>query len=212
MSNNKTADNYELRLKQIFKQYTDIICPFIAQLETQDNEYPVEILNEIRAVFTHLSRYELSSVESDKLSNLESMEGHIKRATLDCFKYLCISYDDKFKTLLSLYKDIDMSLVDNGEFLPKITDLLKKSQNTYQEAKKLEIKLTKDSINLVYKKYEQAYNYYSDLISLFNDAIKKLDRLKLRAMRKKRFEHAGMLVGIIGIIATIVSVIIPFLC
>ena len=43
----------------IYKQYQDIIAPFIAELEVRDTEYPIEIFNEVRSIFTHLSRYKI---------------------------------------------------------------------------------------------------------------------------------------------------------
>ena len=46
----------DTRLAVIYETYLSIISPFIIQLETLDGEFPVEILNEIRSIFTHLAR------------------------------------------------------------------------------------------------------------------------------------------------------------
>ena len=54
--------------EKIYWQYQNIIAPFIAELEVRDNEYPIEIFNEIRSVFTHLSRYKLQKSDKDILA------------------------------------------------------------------------------------------------------------------------------------------------
>ena len=49
------------REKDIYIQYETIIAYFIAELEVRDTEYPIEVFNEIRATFTHLSRYKFEN-------------------------------------------------------------------------------------------------------------------------------------------------------
>ena len=49
----------EEREELIYRQYQDIIAPFIVELEVRDKEYPIEIFNEIRSIFTHLLRYKI---------------------------------------------------------------------------------------------------------------------------------------------------------
>lgn len=199
---------HESRIKNVFEQYINVVSPYIVQLEVLDSEYPVEILNEIRAVMTHYARYELSEDTSIRETNLSKMEGHIKRATLDCFKYLCVSLDDEFKNTVALYKDVDMSLVDNGDFLPEINKKLRNAQDTYKTAKTEEIKLSEENTDSIYTLYENAYNAYAELIITLNSALDKLDGLKLRAMRKKKFNNIGFVVGIAGTIITAISIVV----
>lgn len=47
-----------------------ILPPFIILIETLDSEYPAEIMNEIRVVFTHLSRYYELIETKDKLNEV----------------------------------------------------------------------------------------------------------------------------------------------
>lgn len=61
--------------EKIYWQYQNIIAPFIAELEVRDNEYPIEIFNEIRSVFTHLSRYKLQNSDKD----ISAAASHSKR-------------------------------------------------------------------------------------------------------------------------------------
>ena len=94
-------DKSELNKREIeiYEKYQNIIMPYIMELEVRDVEYPIEIMNEVRAVFTHLSRYKVQCSEKD----LYSAENHIKRAILDCYKYLCISIAEsvyRFRAIL----------------------------------------------------------------------------------------------------------------
>ena len=59
-------NSQDTRIFNIFKQYQDIVSPFIAELEVRDTEYPIEIFNEIRSTFTHLSRYWIQQFASSK--------------------------------------------------------------------------------------------------------------------------------------------------
>lgn len=43
-------------LQEIYSQYHNSIKIFIGQLEVLQNKFPVEILNEIRAVFSHIAK------------------------------------------------------------------------------------------------------------------------------------------------------------
>ena len=101
---------YEDRELEIYRQYQNVIAPFIVDLEVRDGEYPIEIFNEIRATFTHISRYKVQNSTDD----LISAERHIKRATLDCYKYLCVSHAEEIKAFRYNYRSVDLHLADNG--------------------------------------------------------------------------------------------------
>ena len=81
------------RLSAIYETYLSVISPFIIQLEALDGEFPVEILNEIRSIFTHLARCNSTEKEQIYEENIIKAERHVKRAVLDCFKYLCVAYN-----------------------------------------------------------------------------------------------------------------------
>lgn len=89
------------------------IAPFITELEVRDTEYPIEIFNEVRSIFTHLSRYKIQKQAKDLIST----ESHVKRAILDCFKYMCVSMAEEINDFRNSYKKVDLKLADNGKFL-----------------------------------------------------------------------------------------------
>ncbi|MCL2747860.1 MAG: hypothetical protein FWE59_04315 [Oscillospiraceae bacterium] len=62
--------SFEERINEIYKKYINVICPYILQYELLDTTFPIEILNEIRAVFTHFAKCHLSekAVQKEKKS------------------------------------------------------------------------------------------------------------------------------------------------
>ncbi len=64
------SSSWEQQITNIYKSYLNDIAPFIILIETLDSEYPAEIMNEIRAVFTHLSRYYEFIETKDKLNGV----------------------------------------------------------------------------------------------------------------------------------------------
>ena len=99
---------YQQKISDIYAEYKKTVSPLVAFLEANDAEYPVEILNEIRAIFTHFSRaYDESASEEEISSEIKKAEGHLKRAILDCYKYNCVSLYD---FIISLEKSINLQI------------------------------------------------------------------------------------------------------
>ncbi|MCM1226181.1 MAG: hypothetical protein NC320_01990 [Clostridium sp.] len=196
-------------VKGIFETYLNVISPFIIQLEVLDHEFPVEILNEIRAIFTHLAR-SATTINSEIYSeNIVKAERHVKRAVLDCFKYLCFVYDDKYREFEHLYKNVDLSLIDNGKFLPELCQKRSFAIELLQIAKEKEI--ISENIEDSFDDFERAYNAFSDVYMLINDSYETLQIFKQRAIKQEKhriildiFGIAGTLFGIIGVILTII--------
>ena len=198
----------EERAKGIYKTYIEVICPYIVQYELLDNTFPVGILNEIRAVFTHLSKYYLSDELDIKEKNISKAEGHIKRAILDCHKYICIAYDDKYKKFERKYKHTDLSFVDNGEFLPKLLEARKDAIEAMKTAKKTDFVINSDDeINCdeAYSKYEKAFVAYSLVNDQIDNSYKKLEHLRKKAVLKDIFAVVGWAVGVLGTTFTVIS-------
>jgi hypothetical protein len=201
----------ELRVRDICKTYIEVICPLILQYETLANRFPAEILNEIRAILTHLSKYKLSDNASVKEKNLAKAEGHIKRSRLDCYKYICTAYEDEYSKFDKMYENTDLSFVDNGEFLPRLLEARKNAVQLLLDARKTDLSIDSDdetNIGEAYEKYDKAYVAYSSVYNLINDSYKKLENLKRKAVNKNKkaiaFGIIGWIIGILGIIISII--------
>lgn len=189
-------DNLYEREKQIYEQYETVIAYFIAELEVRDTEYPIEVFNEIRSTFTHLSRYKLN----DSVQDLESAERHVKRATLDCFKYMCISFAEEIKNFRVAYRKVDLKIADNGNFLPALDRLENEAKSAYINAKKQEIK-GKIPEEELYRMFEAAYNKYHALVNFLAESNEAI----LFASSHSKRSNA---INIVSIIVTIVSIIL----
>lgn len=196
----------DTRLIGIYEAYLSVISPFIIQLETLDGEFPVEILNEIRSIFTHLARCSTTDKESVYEENIIKAERHVKRAVLDCFKYLCVAYDEYFRKFSRINRNVDLSFVDNGAFLQKLNNLHIEAVNNKTLAQKKE--LTTDNIENVFDDYEKAYNSYASIYSLIQSSAKSINYVKHKAAFKDRL---NTVFGIVGIVSLILTIIFQFL-
>ena len=201
----------EERIKDIYKTYIDVICPYSLNYETLSNRFPIEILKEIRDVLTHLSKYHLSDSASIKERNLSKAESHIKRSILDSYKYMCMAYEDEISKFDKKYENIDLSFVDNGEFLPKLLEAHKNAKDLLFDARKTDLFIDSDeesNTNEAYEKYEKAFVAYSSVYILITDSYKKLENLRRKAITKNKTSIAigiiGLVIGILGIIAGII--------
>ncbi len=206
-----TKQNIDERIDYIYNTYINVIAPFVIQLETLDGEFPVEILNEIRSIFTHFARCHTSSEEKEKEDNVTKAERHTKRAVLDCFKYLCVSYDEHYKAFLDMYKNVDLSDVNDGEFIIELSKKRTCAVNDIQQARKEE--LNGLDIEVLFPEFEKAYNSYAAVYNLIKENTEKIERIKLKSVKKERWRKvldisgiAGTLFGIIGVILTIMTI------
>ena len=193
-------NNLEEREKNIYAQYQNIIAPFIAELEVRDNEYPIEIFNEIRSMFTHLSRYRIQESEKD----IPAAESHTKRAILDCYKYLCISIEEKISKFRNEYKDINLGLADNGKFLPELNRLHLEAKRVFTEAKEAEIKDVV-SEEEKYNLFENAYNEYSKLDKFLDDSQEAILFASVHTTRSDKITKISCIITLISIIIAIAS-------
>lgn len=193
------------RLSAIYETYLSVISPFIIQLEALDGEFPVEILNEIRSIFTHLARCNSTEKEQIYEENIIKAERHVKRAVLDCFKYLCVAYDEYFRRFTKLNRNVDLSFVDNGYFIQKLNSLHNNAVHNKTEAQKKE--LVAENIEDVFEDYEKAFNSYAAVYNLIQDSAKSIDFVKHKAATK---ETLNTVFGIVGVVSFILTIIFQF--
>lgn len=196
----------DTRLIGIYNAYLSVISPFIIQLETLDGEFPVEILNEIRSIFTHLARCFVTDKDSVYEENIAKAERHVKRAILDCFKYLCVAYDEYFRRFSKINRNVDLSFVDNGKFLHELNRLHIEAVNNKTFAQKKE--LTTENIEDVFDDYEKAYNSYASIYNLIQSSAKSIDFVKHKAVIKDRL---NITFGIVGVVSLILTIIFKFI-
>ena len=208
-TNDKDLHKLEEEITSIYGSYLKTIAPFVAELEALDGEFPIEILNEVRAIFTHFARCSMSDKIEVKKDNVSKASRHEKRAILDCFKYLCVAYDDKYREFERLYKNIDLSVIDNGDFLVTLSKKRKIALDNIKLAKKQE--LESEDINLSFPLFEKASNAYAEVYNLIENTEEKLIRVKQKAIRKNHRQTFLNISGVVGTLFGIIGVIIALL-
>lgn len=174
-------------LEEIYSQYHNSIKIFIGQLEVLQNKFPVEILNEIRAVFSHIAKVYVCAEEKVAWENVNKAKGHIKRAQLDAFKYMCYAFSEYYIQFRELYKNVDLSYVNNGDFINELSKTYASAIVKAENARMVEAKA--DDVNESYEKYEDAYNEYAMVYKLIVDNLPIMGKLQQKEkLRKEEFD------------------------
>lgn len=195
-------------INEIYSQYLNVICPFIVALETDDTEFPIEILNEIRALTTHMARYQLATDDPAKqVENVKLAKRHIKRAILDCFKYSCLSIGLKHRSLRDDYKSADLHLIDNGSFLSKLVEKEHDAREKLLKAKEAEID-GNTSTDALYVLYQEAYDATKSAYDFLYHSVDKLEFAQANTDKTKFIGKCGLWVGVIGAIIGIVGLVV----
>lgn len=190
-------------IENIYNQYYHVLNPLVQSYEALSLKFPTEILNEIRSIFTHLSRcYEPFATEEFVSDNINGAQSHLKRAILDGFKYNIISYQTKIEEFHKSHERV-MSLIDNGAFINVFYSSVDKAQEAFTFAKNSEAEGV-CSIDELYGYFEIAYNLFSDLYKMIK--VKSVDADKVKALVDSEYKKKYKISLIFNIAMAVVSV------
>ena len=168
------AQKFQTQIANIYNQYREVVFPLVAFIETIDCEFPIEIVNEIRSIFSHFSRtYDDSLEENEIATELSKAEGHLKRAILDCYKYACLSLVDFYEKFRKEYKFSGPSgNRQRGLFAPAYAKFLYRQatplqSETFLRGKTSTLKRYTASLNRRFVPFCSAINWYSQGSPLF---------------------------------------------
>ena len=195
--------SYKKELDEAFRNYLEVINPFIVQFEVLRNEFPIELQNEIRAIYGHLARASIAETPQIAAKNVEKIKSHTKRALLDCYKYSCIIFIDNYNNFFERYKNVDLTYLNQGNFLPEVTKLYKNAVNLYFETKKLETSNTSEERQL--DLYQDSYNQFVDLDKKLKAAETGASFLQHKATRKDVLAKWSFGIGVVGTLFGFIS-------
>lgn len=196
-------------LNTVLRMYIEDINPFIVRFEVSKGEFPVEVQNEIRAIYGHLVRAAMSESSEQILRNIEKMKSHSKRALLDCFKYTSIICSDNYDSFMSRYENVDLTYLENGQFLTDIVSRCRKARQSLQEAKVAET--SNISEEDLFTLYQDAYRQFEELNDKLQQAEDSAAFLQHKASKKDLLSKVSLWVGIGGFIVGIVGILINFI-
>lgn len=193
-------------LAECFRMYTEDINVFIAKFEIEKGEFPIELQNEIRSMYSHLCKAALADSHEAAAENIKKIKSHSKRALLDCFKYISVVYTDNYNAFMERYKGVDLTYIDNGKFLSNIDRLYAETKKKLQTAKEMELKKTTEEE--LFEAYQDAFR---DSFMMNSDLIKAEESaafLKKKATRKEIAGNISLIVGIASFISGLIFFII----
>lgn len=196
-------------LNTIFRMYIEDINPFIVRFEVSKGEFPIEVQNEIRAIYGHLVRATMATSSDQVLRNIEKMKSHSKRALLDCFKYTSIICSDNYDDFMNRYENIDLTYLKNGQFLTDIVKRCREARKALQDAKVAETSnISEDDL---FALYQDAYRQFEELNDELQQAEESAAFLQHKASKKDMISNISLWVGIGGFIVGIIGILINFI-
>lgn len=162
----------------LFAEYGSVLAPKIVEYEVEQCLFPVEVLNEIRSIYAHLYRASVSERIEDTASNIAKARSHSKRAALDCYKYLCVAYDERYHKFFDRFNYINWDKSGFSEDILGIDRTRQLAVKMLQEAK------TRESTegasgeghrsNEYINDYRDAYDKYKALMDMIADLEEKV--------------------------------------
>lgn len=162
---------YKEKIEMLLADYGDSLIPHLVEYEVELSCFPVEVLNEIRAIYAHLYRASVSDDDKDIGGNIEKALSHSKRASLDCYKYLCVAYDERFHAFFKRYNYVNWGKSKLLGEIDRINSLRGEAVSLLRDAKEMESKEDKSQITSYDQKYKLAYEKYCEL----STEVKKLE-------------------------------------
>lgn len=180
-----------------YSSYNNVIKPLIAAYEAREQVFPTPIFNEIRAFNDHVSRCYLEDATPDFIDRQLLKAGrHISRIILDLYKYLIISFSEKIKRFERKTRNVDLSLVNNGEFYREYSSLRSSSVVLLREAKRLEA-ATNSGQDDIFRKFEESFNQFQETDKLITSNFSEINWAKAKSIFKKNSWILGVLLGCI---------------
>ena len=191
-------------VEELLEEYGSVLAPRIIEYEVEKCEFPIEVLNEIRAIYAHLYRASVTSRPEDIGENISKAKSHSKRAILDCYKYLCVHYDDYYHQFFKKFGYINWSKSRLNDKIKQIDfqrqhavealRLAKLRESTSESARTKE----DDYRNL----YQKAYEEYLELVKMTYELEKNIESSPKVVSRFPALAYT--MVGVCGIVIGVI--------
>lgn len=179
MPSNEEYD-FSLDASTLYESYLSTVQVLLVDYEIITGEFLTQALNEVRSVFTHISRANRASSKDSVLAqdNMVKASRHIKRAILDCYKALCVAYFNEQRKFDNDYSGVDLRLANNGKFLPSLQDHKDKAAGAYANARHADCEGTEFSDDEIFELYERAYRLHKKLDDFRRESIRDVEFAK----------------------------------
>ncbi len=189
-------DNPPQNVGDVLLYYSEEVVPALSVALTIDDQFPEEVLNEVRSSFTHLSRANLiTPTDSDHLKELDAAARHLKRVCLDCLKVSILALAQRCEVVIeALTEEINLPN-DVYHFMTELRS--KRAKVAAHEGQRP----THEAVEELKGLLVQYDNFYQNLDNQFAGQTAEMRR----KARKKRSVKSGILGFALGILASIIA-------
>lgn len=186
----------ELSIQSLLEYYHNEAVPALAAALTIDDEFPEEVLNEIRAAFTHLAAAQVNASDKEKVEyELAAARRHIRRVCLDCLKVCIFSLAQKSERAIDALTD-DIQLPSN---------VYKEMSRLRNQRKRLAALEGERKIEDAIAEYKALFNEHDKFyVSLDENFAGDSAELRRRARRRRDYWGWGI-AFVIGIAASYIA-------
>lgn len=188
----------------LYVEYNQVIKPLIAELEAREETSPQPLFNEVRALNDHIARCYRANISDREIQDeIIKAQRHIKRLTLDCFKYLNVSLHESIVRFERQTRNVDLTVINNGLFYPRFRELNKLAVEEVRNAKRAEAVDTEEALI----KYQEGYNLYCELENLVDDNMQDVKWAKKKFVVRRGLTIFAWFVSVLisGILSILVS-------
>ncbi|MDR0635106.1 MAG: hypothetical protein LBF91_09030 [Azoarcus sp.] len=178
----ENIDAHEDPLKDLFSFYHDYVKVLYGTTQASGT-LSQETLFEINAAFDHISRIYAYGESADNAAR--KAYGHLKRSCFDIFKVGVREANRQYKEL----REIDTSIIDNGEFDKKLIALFGEIKKSSAKARQLEgkpgsLEEVDSAFNMWQPVYERCLCLEDDFYE--NDKVEWAKQKERRKLKKER--------------------------
>lgn len=182
-------------IAECYVSYCSVIKPLIAQIEARSEKLPLQLFNEIRAFNDHIARCFYNSPSEEYIyQQTDKAQRHITRLALDCFKCLNVILFQQIELFDRQTRNIDLTVIDNGQFYPEYSHKRTQAARLVEEAKKKEHIDIVESLNL----YQDAFNLYDSIVADINGISEKVKWARVRFRIRRSVTILGWIVSVIA--------------
>jgi len=185
-------DSVPKNIGDVLTYYSEEVVPALATALTIDDEFPEEVLNEVRSSFTHLSR--ANSIDPslpDHIRELEASSRHLKRVCLDCLKVSILALAQRCEVAIeALTEEISLP----SDVYTFMTELRKKRKRVAAHEGQRPTHEAIEELKDLFIDYE---NFYQNLDSAFAGQTAEMRRNAIKR-KSRRSGIVGFGFGILG--------------
>lgn len=184
------------RQESLYSFYNDRLRWVIIFIESRYRQFPVPILNEIRAVQDHVARCYDKDIQGDETfinEQIRAAQGHYIRCLLDGYKYIWYQYGPEVKKKFFWAKLLgDLHSIDNGEFAKRMNSLRIEAKKLNFKAREMESKDKDVSLDL----YEKSIGKLIELDDLYESHAGEIGWSVRKGLTMKVIAGLGWLIAL----------------